>query len=136
MDADPRFIVLVVSIGCLSAAAQSRANVASSLYVWSSLVFPPLNININRQQPRRAIFSHPTRSWTCALCGHVSRFPQELSRYRRNNAFKVLPELAQEVGRDTLTLTPAGLWLATRPLQRALRHGIRDHTTVELCVSV
>lgn len=28
----------------------------------------------------------------------MSRFTQELSRYRKKNAFQTLPELAQEVG--------------------------------------
>lgn len=39
-----------------------------------------------------------SRYWKCALCGHMSRFTQELSRYRKKNAFQTLPELAQEVG--------------------------------------
>lgn len=38
------------------------------------------------------------RYWKCALCGHMSRFPaQDANRYRKNNVFEALPELAQEV---------------------------------------
>lgn len=51
--------------------------------------------SVNHEPPARLLFH---RYWKCALCGHMSRFTQELSRYRKKNAFQTLPELAQEVG--------------------------------------
>lgn len=50
-----------------------------------------------RPSPPRAIGTRG-RYWKCALCGHMSRFTHELSRYRTKNPFQALPELAQEVG--------------------------------------
>eukprot|EP00752_Nemacystus_decipiens_P002888 g2687.t1 len=49
-----------------------------------------------------------TRYWKCALCGHLSRFTQELSRYRKKNAFQTLPELAQETVEFELPLDSKG----------------------------
>ncbi|CAN0093630.1 unnamed protein product [Pylaiella littoralis] len=49
-----------------------------------------------------------TRYWKCALCGHMNRFTQELSRYRKKNAFQTLPELAQETVEFELPLDSKG----------------------------
>ncbi|CAM9609032.1 unnamed protein product [Laminaria digitata] len=49
-----------------------------------------------------------TRYWKCALCGHMSRITQELSRYRQHNAFQVLPELSQETVEFELPLKTKG----------------------------
>eukprot|EP00903_Cladosiphon_okamuranus_P017430 g16054.t1 len=49
-----------------------------------------------------------SRYWKCALCGHMSRFTQELSRYRKKNAFQTLPELAQETVEFELPLDSKG----------------------------
>ncbi|CAM9201577.1 unnamed protein product [Scytosiphon promiscuus] len=48
------------------------------------------------------------RYWKCALCGHMSRFTQEHSRYRDRNAFRTLPELEHETVEFELPLDSKG----------------------------